>query len=121
MTGNRAVEAAELSGMTREQLDALPYGAIKLDREGRVLSYNASEARLTGREPAEVAGRDFFTEVAPCTRVREFHGQFRDLVEHRAINRGFDFVFALSPPVEVRVTLLYEQREGAVWVLVDRK
>ena len=32
------------------------------------------------RLPAEaVLGRNFFTEVAPCTRVRAFEGRFRDL------------------------------------------
>ena len=116
-----ADRAAELSAMTLDELDALPYGAIKLDREGRVLGYNAAEAELTGREPARVVGRNFFTEVAPCTQVREFHGRFAELVEHGAVNREFDFTFTLSPPVEVRITMLYEQREGAVWVLVDRK
>ena len=116
-----ADRATELSALTREQLDALPYGAIKLDREGRVLSYNAAEGELTGRDPGRVVGRNFFTEVAPCTQVREFRGSFGELVEHRSVNREFDFTFALSPPVEMRITMLYEQREGAVWVLVDRK
>ncbi len=72
--------AEELSGMTREELDALPYGAIKLDRQGTILSYNASEARLSGRTPESVIGRNFFTEVAPCTQVREFYDRFLELV-----------------------------------------
>jgi two-component system, chemotaxis family, sensor kinase Cph1 len=116
-----ADRATGLSGMTRGELDALPYGAIKLDAGGRILSYNAAESLLTGRDPERVMGRNFFTEVAPCTQVREFYGRFAELVEHRSVNREFDFTFALEPPVEVRITMLYEQREGAVWVLVDRK
>ena len=111
----------ELSAMTRAELDELPYGAIKLDRDGRILSYNAGEAELTGRSPERVTGRNFFTEVAPCTNVREFQGQFVALVEHHAINQQFAFVFDLDPPVAVEITMLYEQREQVVWVLVERK
>jgi photoactive yellow protein len=42
-----------------------------------------------------VVGRNFFTDVAPCTRVREFEGQFRDLVRDPSRVRvcSFDFVF----------------------------
>ena len=112
--------AEELSAMTREQLDALPYGAIKLDRRGTILSYNASEARLSGRDPEHVVGRNFFTEVAPCTQVREFYDRFLELVDHRAVNHEFDFTFAFDPPMQVHIVLLYERREDAVWVLVDR-
>lgn len=112
--------AEELSAMTREQLDALPYGAIKLDRQGTILSYNASEARLSGRTPESVIGRNFFTEVAPCTQVHEFYDRFLELVQYRAVNRDFDFVFTFDPPLKVHITLLYERHEEAVWVLVDR-
>lgn len=116
-----ADRATELSALTRDESDALPCGAIKLDTEGRIWSYNAAGGALTGRDPGRVVGRNFFTEVAPCTQVREFHGPFAELVGHRAVNREFDFTFALEPPAEVRITMLYEQREGAVRVLVDRK
>ena len=48
------------------------------------------------RLPKEsVIGRNFFQEVAPCTRVREFEGQFYDLVRDASgvRVRSFDFVF----------------------------
>lgn len=112
--------SADLSQLSAQQLDALPFGAIRLDRDGKILSYNEAESQLSGREPATVVGRSFFTEVAPCTAVRDFHGQFLDLVEHRAINRQFDFVFAFDPPVRVQITMLYEASGDTVWVLVDR-
>lgn len=118
---NEKKTADELAQMTREQLDALPYGVIELAADGTILSYNAGEAEISGRQPERVIGRNFFTEVAPCTDVREFHGRFLDLIEHRAVNHEFDFLFTFTPPLNVHITMLYEQRENTVWVMVDRQ
>jgi photoactive yellow protein len=118
---NEKKTADELAQMTREQLDELPYGVIELSADGTILSYNAGESRLSGRSPEKVIGQNFFTGVAPCTDVREFHGRFLDLIEHRAVNHEFEFVFTFEPPVTVNITMLYEQRENTVWVMVDRK
>ena len=112
--------ANELSAMSPEQLDALPFGAIRLTTDGTIRSYNATESQLSGCDPASVIGRNFFTDVAPCTDVRSFHGVFLDLVAHRAVNRQFDFTFPFEVPVRVRITMLYEQHENTVWVLVVR-
>lgn len=69
-----------LASMTQEQVDELPYGFVVLDEHGVILLYNRYEAHLA-RYPAERAvGRNFFTDVAPCTRVEAFYGRFRALV-----------------------------------------
>lgn len=114
--------ADELGKMSRAQLDELPYGVIELAADGTILSYNAGESQISGRQPEKVIGKNFFTEVAPCTDVREFHGRFLDLIEHRAVNHEFDFVFPFpEKAIAVSITMLYEQRENNVWVMVDRK
>jgi photoactive yellow protein len=84
-----------VSRLSPEELDTLPYGLICLDAEGRVVHYNDTESRMARLPKGKVVGRNFFTEVAPCTRVREFEGQFRDLVRDpsRVRVRSFDFVF----------------------------
>lgn len=116
------ITADELGKMSRDQLNDLPYGVIELAADGTVLSYNTGESKLSGYKPERVIGKNFFTEVAPCTDVREFHGRFLDLIEHRAVNHEFEFVFLFpGNPVTVRITMLYEQRENNVWVMVDRK
>lgn len=114
--------ADELSQMSREQLDELPYGVIEVAADGTILKYNAGESELSGRKPEKVIGKNFFTDVAPCTDVKEFHGRFLDLVEHRAVNHEFEFVFSFpDKPVAVNITMLFEQKENSVWLMVDRK
>ena len=112
-------ELQSIAKMNEQQLDELPFGAIRLDMTGKVLSYNTAEAKLTGRDPKRVIGRNFFTEVAPCTNVQSFAGRFREGVAkgdmHVIFPYRFDFEMA---PRDVSVTLFYSQQTGSAWVFV---
>jgi len=54
------------------QIDELPFGLIELDEAGTVRAYNRAEAELARVHPADVLGRNFFTEVAPVPPSRSF-------------------------------------------------
>lgn len=61
-------------------MDDLPWGSVRLDETGRVLAYNRAEEQLAGTLRGGVVGRNFFSEVAPCTGVREFGGRYAQVV-----------------------------------------
>lgn len=92
---NTGVDFGTVSRLGPDELDELPYGLICLDAQGRVVHYNDTESRLAKLPKDRVIGRNFFSEVAPCTRVREFEGQFYELVRDpaRLRVRSFDFIF----------------------------
>jgi photoactive yellow protein len=105
--------------MNPEQLDELPFGAIRLDNEGKILSYNMGEARLTGRVPQKVIGKNFFTEVAPCTNVQGFAGKFREGVARQDMHEIFPYRFDFEmAPRDVTVTLFYSRQTETAWVFV---
>lgn len=112
-------ELEKVTRMTETELDALPFGAIRLDKTGKVLSYNMTESKLTGRDPKRVIGRNFFTEVAPCTNVQGFAGRFREGIAkgdmHVIFPYRFDFQMA---PRDVSVTLFYSKQTDSAWVFV---
>jgi photoactive yellow protein len=112
--------AAEIGNLTAADLDALPFGAIQLDRTGKVLMYNRTEEQISGRKRLDVINKNFFTEVAPCTRVRRFYGVFQDGVERRSMNEVFDFTFRFPEGArEVRIRLIYaEAPQPSVWIFV---
>ena len=60
------VPYALLCVMTKERLDALPFGVIGLGPDGLVAIYNATEARLAGLDAEAVLGSPFFLSVAQC-------------------------------------------------------
>ena len=109
-----------VDALSAEELDVLPFGAIQLDHAGRVLRYNATEARLARVPQAEAVGRNFFTDVAPCAKVREFGGEFRRGVEQRQLDATFRFHFPFAHgPRDVVVRLISSRRTDSVWVFVS--
>ncbi|MDP2877664.1 MAG: EAL domain-containing protein, partial [Holophaga sp.] len=65
-----------VDSLEERSLDALPFGAIQLASDGTILQYNRYEEDLARRKASDVIGKNFFTQVAPCTDVREFAGRF---------------------------------------------
>ena len=117
-------EIERIQNYGEDDLDKLPFGAIRLDREGKILSFNQAEVDITGRKKENVVGKNFFTEVAPCTNVQEFAGQFREGVQAGKLHTMFPYVFDYKmDPRKVWVTLFYSNETDTAWVFVrdDRK
>lgn len=115
-------EMEQIDHLSAEKFDNLPFGAIKLDRDGRIQAYNATEEEISGRRAQDVIGRDFFHEVAPCTNVQEFAGKFREGVEKEELNHVFPYRFDFQmTPVDVWVRLYYSKSLKSTWVFVARR
>jgi photoactive yellow protein len=104
------------------ELDLLPVGTILLDGEGTILRYNETEASLSRHAREEVLGKNFFRDVAPCTRVREFQGRFEEGVAagELDVTFGYRFRFPDDRIKDVTVSMRYQPESGNVWVLVER-
>lgn len=106
--------------MSATELDQLPYGMIQLDAAGRILRFNAVESRLASLPQQQQLGKHFFTEVAPCTKVQEFYGRFKEGVTRESLDTSFQFHFAFKQnPRDVTVRLFYSKRTRSVWVMVS--
>lgn len=114
-----ALTGERLRAMSAEEFDRLPFGAIKLDAEGRVVTYNAAEASLARRATHSTLGRRFFEEIAPCANVSGFRGRLDALVARgEDATERFDFKFHFpwgARDVRIRLMVL---RDGARWVFV---
>jgi PAS domain-containing protein len=64
--------------LTTGDLDDLPYGIIVVDPTGVIVGYNRAEAKKAGFARERVMGRNFFSEVAPCT-IRNVRGSESEL------------------------------------------
>jgi photoactive yellow protein len=102
-----AYDLAKVQLLHNEELDAAPFGVIVVDRSGTILEYNAYERSLVGIGSRSVIGLNFFTDVAPCTAIREFQGRFATfLTSDDTSIEPFEFVFHL-PAGPVRVTVVF--------------
>lgn len=117
MPSSMNVDIGFVNQLSNEQLDDLPYGVIQLDARGRVVGYNDTESRMVGLPKERVIGRNFFQEVAPCTRVQEFEGRFRDLAEGRSrkVFEQFEFVFNFRKGAQRVVIMIFRARQRGIF------
>jgi photoactive yellow protein len=73
--------------------NGLPFGLVKLDLTGKILEYNMAEGDLTGVSPEWALGKNFFDEVALCTKTQAFYGRFVEGVKKGFVNAVFDYTF----------------------------
>jgi photoactive yellow protein len=119
-----SAEIERIQNYTEPELDKLPFGAIRLDREGTILSFNKAEVDLSGRTKERVLGKNFFADVAPCTNVQEFAGKFREGVVTGRLHTVFPYIFDYEmEPRHVWVTLFFSNETDTAWVFVrdDRR
>jgi photoactive yellow protein len=110
----------DLSDIEPVLFDALPFGAIQLAGDGTVIAYNRGESALSGLAPEAVLGRNFFREVAPCTSVKEFGGQFEAMRAKGEDGRAklrFLFTFAHGAKL-VEIVMVYRAATDTSTLLV---
>lgn len=111
-----------MASLSPDEIDRLAFGAIQLDAAGKVLSFNATESAITGRDPASVIGRNFFGEIAPCCNKPAFRGVFDEGVRTGNLNAIFDYVFDYRMnPTRVKIQMKAALTGNTYWVFVRRK
>ncbi len=92
-----------LTVATPEQLDALPFGVVRMDLHGIVDGYNRFESDLSGLSAERVVGKPFFEQVAPCTNNYMVAERFAE----DSLDEQLDYVFTYRmKPTKVRLRLL---------------
>ena len=110
-----------IAKLSEKDVDELAFGAIKLDKDGNILSYNKAEGAITGRKPEDVIGKNFFTEVAPCTNQPEFYGKFKEGVQSGNLNTLFEYVFDYKmSPTKVKVHMTKSLFDDSYYIFVKR-
>jgi len=113
--------ANTLASLSDKDIDKLAFGAVKLDPTGKVVTYNAAEGAITGRDPKDVIGKNFFTEVAPCTDSDGFRGKFQAGVKAGSLNELFEWTFNYKMnPTRVQIHMKKAAAGNDYWVFVKR-
>ena len=110
-----------LNKLSNVEIDRLAFGAVQLDAAGTILKYNAAEAGITGRSAASVIGRNFFSDVAPCTNAPNFKGVFDAGVKSGDLNALFEYVFDYNmAPTKVKIHMKKAFSGDTFWIFVKR-
>lgn len=110
-----------IGNMSAAEIDRMAFGAVELDDQGKILRYNAAEGSITGRRPQDVLGRNFFTEVAPCTNTPKFKGEFDRGVSVGVLDKKFEYTFDYNmQPTKVKVHMKKSLSGNTYWIFVKR-
>ncbi|WP_236701754.1 phosphonate transporter [Sphingomonas sp. Leaf30] len=108
----------DLETMSGADRDALPFGVVGFAADTIVQVYNATEAHLSGLDPATVVGVPFFDAVAQCMNNFMVAQWFEDEPE---LDDIFPYVLTLRMrPTKVRLRLLASAQTPRRYVLIER-
>jgi len=116
--GFASITLADLESLTKEQIDALPFGVIGFPANCLVEIYGAHESRSAGIPADKVIGADFFLSTAQCMNNFLVAQRFEDEPELDVI---IDYVLTLRMrPTPVRLRLLKNEGVARRYILVQR-
>jgi photoactive yellow protein len=108
----------DLDRMSEGELDALPYGVIRLDRDGIVRFFNRAESRESGHPPRAVLGKHFFDAVAPCANLPAYRDRVEDVMRRAGRVDTFQYIYRLPGMDPRRVTVTtFASAGGGAWIV----
>ena len=115
---NAADIAAQAEEARQSDLDALPYGVIKLDRRGVVKFYSATEARLSGYGVAPL-GQNLF-DISQCPNREDLRRRIMGAMENAPVDLELAWLGDLSNPLREMRIRVQSARDGGVWMFIER-
>jgi photoactive yellow protein len=121
-------DSVDLAGYLHQIPDAtqnsLPFGLIRVDLKGKILEYNMAEGEMMGVDPGWAIGKNFFDDVASCTKPEAFYGRFAEGVKKGFLNTVFEYTFhhrGVATGVKVTmVTMPDHQGQKTVVIMIKR-
>ncbi len=112
----------QLSSLARTVADAQDFGIVKVDDAGVVQLYNKYESELAGVAPKDAEGKNFFTQVAPCTNNRLFYGRFKDGINADKLDVALPYTFTYKMrPTNVQIQMYRDSATKTNWVFVKKR
>jgi photoactive yellow protein len=110
--------AAHIETLSQHALDNLPFGVVRLDREGTILFYSATEERLSGYG-MDPLGRNFFS-YGECVGVADLRRRIMEAMENGRVDLEFGWSTEKTDVQRDLRIRVQSARSGGVWLFFDR-
>lgn len=112
--------ARAIERLPESEVDRLPFGAIRLGPDGRVLFDSAAERRLSGSGTNPRIGLDFFGSIAPCMDNPDVRGRIERANAAGTLDLDFTHVGDFEDrDRELRVRV-QSASDGGYWLFLRR-
>lgn len=122
MTATVDFDAPDLAGdierLDHKDIDALPFGVIRLDDAGTILFLSETERREAGFDQAPL-GQNMF-EISSCFGSDEFRGRIRQAEEAGPVDLEIAWPGDRTDPTrELRIRIQSARPDG-LWLFIER-
>jgi photoactive yellow protein len=112
--------AKRVEALDEAAIDALPFGAIRLDDKGFVTFFSKAERELSGYGERPTIGRVFFTEIAPCMANEAFRGRIEAARARGTLNIAFSWIGDFADRQREMRVRIQSASDGGVWIFLQR-
>ncbi len=111
--------AAAVEALGPDDINALPFGAIRLDAAGNVTFYSDVERELSGLRK-EAIGRAFFQDIAPCFGSMRLRNRIDKALADGTLDVTIDELTQLPSgrEADLRIRML-SATGGGCWIFIQ--
>lgn len=113
--------ALAIEALPGEAVDALPFGAIRLDEDGRVTFHSKAERRLSGFKDRASIGTDFFAGIAPCMDNPQFRGRIEAARQSGTLDLEFTHIGDFEDRNRELMVRIQSASDGGYWIFMRRE
>lgn len=112
--------ATQVEALGESEVDALPFGAIRLDDKGVVTFFSKAERDLSGYGTRPTVGKIFFTDIAPCMANENFRGRIEAARARGTLDIVFSWVGDFADREREMRVRIQSASDGGVWIFMQR-
>lgn len=113
--------AVVVERLAPDVVDALPYGAIRINAAGFVRFYSAAERRLSGSGNRMRLGLHFFSQIAPCMDSPDFRGRIELALAAGSLDIEFGWTGDFSDGARGLRVRAISDPNGGYWIFIQRQ
>jgi len=111
---------AHIESLSPDELDALPFGVIRLDPAGHVTYFSKAEKEQSGYGDRQAIGRDFFTQMAPCLGTPQFLRRIEEARRAGTLDITFEQTGDFDDAERDLRVRVQSASTGGLWVFLQR-
>ena len=113
--------ARAIERLGEDEIDRLPFGAIRLDAAGLIVFYSEAERRLSGSGDRTRLGRRFFGEIAPCMDTPSYRGRIDAAMAAGTLDLEFTHVGDFADRERELTVRVQSATGGGCWIFMRRE
>jgi photoactive yellow protein len=113
--------AKQIETLDEQAIDALPFGAIRLDADGVVTFFSKAERELSGYRDRPTIGKIFFTDIAPCMADEAFRGRLEAARARGTLDLQFSWIGDFADRRRELRVRVQSASDGGVWIFIQRQ